>query len=76
MALNKILITLIKQGSVLLYCTKRVTVLQVLLVAAFAMPNQDLAFMVSVGYNILSSLLGGVWIRINEAVRLLGQPSL
>ena len=40
------------------------------------MPNQDLAFTVSVAYNVLSALLGGTWILLNEAVRLVGAKSL
>lgn len=48
---------------------------QLLVLAAFVTPNQDLAFVLAVGYNVLSALLSGVWVHIANMVRLLSVHS-
>jgi hypothetical protein len=44
---------------------------QLLVLAAFITPNQDLAFVIAVSYNTLSALLSGVWVHIANMVRTL-----
>jgi len=44
---------------------------QVLVLCAFLTPNQDLAFVLAVSFDVLSSLLAGVWVQIKYLV----QPS-
>lgn len=41
---------------------------QVLVLCAFLTPNQDLAFVLAVSYDVLSSLLAGVWVYIGNLV--------
>ena len=44
------------------------TTAQVLVVAAYGTPNQDMAFVLGVTYNVLSSLLCGVWVTVDNLV--------
>ena len=46
---------------------------QALVLFAFMTPNQDLAFVLAVSYDVLSSLLAGVWVHINNLVSLDGE---
>ena len=49
---------------------------QALVLFAFMTPNQDLAFVLAVSYDVLSSLLAGVWVHIGNLVRLFRQSLL
>ncbi|BDA40680.1 ABC transporter G family member 22 [Coccomyxa sp. Obi] len=44
---------------------------QVLVLCAFLTPNQDLAFVLAVSYDVLSSLLAGIWVYIGNMVGFL-----
>ncbi len=54
-------------------CRCDITV-QVLVLAAYGTPNQDMAFVLGVTYNVLSSLLCGVWVTIDNLVTSHGSP--
>lgn len=50
------------------HCPCQNTNVQVLVVAAYGAPNQDMAFVLGVTYNVLSSLLCGVWVTVSNLV--------
>ena len=53
-------------------CLHSLVAVQALVLFAFMTPNQDLAFVLAVSYDVLSSLLAGVWVHINNLVSLTG----
>ena len=54
-------------------CMHSLVAVQALVLFAFMTPNQDLAFVLAVSYDVLSSLLAGVWVHIGNLVRLIRQ---
>lgn len=56
-------------------CLHSLVAVQVLVLCAFLTPNQDLAFVLAVSYDVLSSLLAGVWVYIGNMVRR-GPPDM
>lgn len=54
-------------------CMHSLVAVQALVLFAFMTPNQDLAFVLAVSYDVLSSLLAGVWVHIGNLVRLFRQ---
>ena len=57
-------------------CMHSLVAVQALVLCAFITPNQDLAFVLAVSYDVLSSLLAGVWVHIGNLVRLFWQSPL
>ncbi len=55
--------------STVVACLHSLVAVQVLVLCAFLTPNQDLAFVAAVSYDVLSSLLAGVWVYIGNMVR-------
>ena len=53
-------------------CLHSLVAVQALVLFAFMTPNQDLAFVLAVSYDVMSSLLAGVWVHINNLVSLNG----
>ena len=51
-------------------CLHSLVAVQALVLCAFITPNQDLAFVLAVSYDVLSSLLAGVWVHIGNMVSL------
>lgn len=51
-------------------CLHSLVAVQALVLCAFITPNQDLAFVLAVSYDVLSSLLAGIWVHISNLVRL------
>ena len=51
-------------------CLHSLVAVQALVLCAYITPNQDLAFVLAVSYDVLSSLLGGVWVHIGNLVSL------
>ena len=50
-------------------CLHSLVAVQALVLCAFVTPNQDLAFVLAVSYDVLSSLLAGIWVHIQNLVR-------
>ena len=57
-------------------CLHSLVAVQALVLCAFITPNQDLAFVLAVSYDVLSSLLAGVWVHVGNLVRLFIQSLL
>ena len=57
-------------------CMHSLVAVQALVLCAFITPNQDLAFVLAVSYDVLSSLLAGVWVHIGNLVCLFRQSPL
>ena len=57
-------------------CLHSLVAVQALVLCAYITPNQDLAFVLAVSYDVLSSLLGGVWVHIGNLVSLLAPSSM
>lgn len=56
-------------------CLHSLVAVQALVLCAFITPNQDLAFVLAVSYDVLSSLLAGVWVHIGNLVRACSSPA-
>ena len=56
-------------ASAAIACLHSLVAVQALVLCAFITPNQDLAFVLAVSYDVLSSLLAGVWVHIHNLVR-------